>query len=1108
MADLSITRRDHGKTYKLPTTVSHVIVLTPLKGYLLEVEGEHFHVDSAVLLPECKIKPDRDRITGPVILAACLQYVKDHPTRKVLIAGHTDASGTAAHNLTLSHKRAKSILHALMGERDGWAALVDSQHNVEDYQLILKWVTREYLWPCDPGDVDNVLGPDTKRAVRRFQERYNHDFDGKLTVDGIVGTQTWGAIFNVYMYMLASLLDTDAAGLADLRSKVQFLGPKTVGCGQEFPILEEDGSKYRSDEDRRAEILFFDPGQEPKLDCHPGAGACQPLLCETYNPKMYKLEHIPVPPLRPAKYLDIETVDAYLVRSPNIALKLLSQDGNPDVSLTTDTNGYARKRVKEGKYKITLQDGSPTYYFKDGGKASDDRVVDGKGSLTEAVVDTHNYLPSITRVVVSLNATPEQREERRALAKVYVRSKDGGAVDVRGTATANKDEEGALVLRTRQNCVDNLIVAAGWTDKGQQVNLKGLVKDVLHGWLQDYFPYNLTRGYYVLLITSATGKVTLMNQSGDIEATFDLVSGIQLDGRFGAYAMFEDAGDLLFRDMTTETEVIDPGTGSEIDIHQILTDPDRFDDVVNRHGNQLMIVYYSPTAGQLATAAEHGGTGRLEDYVADSGVNGDIHNRNLATVRNIAAVYNSHIRYYEDQVDKIVAELRQEQQPGIAPDDMEEEFKKRLRVLGPPMTPFEMPIPAGATLSQIEDILSAYDVDEVSPWRKIAQQLDGFAHVKSAGLPFLRIKPKWGSLELTKELSESQKKLRPKVAWGLGHVPAGVEIEGNIELQRVDGEIRVLRKVETKWVISVGLGETTEHYLGKIANGPPGWKQKVSAALKKALPVEVEVKGKLEPAHEGSLNIEIGEAEEATLKVAEVFEVEASADGNLKLTLLPFPEAPVEVISEANPENGEMAAGIKITGETMARALEKSADRFKGNLKDPAYLERWPGVKHFLEKHEGGIDGAFERVAFVLKQCEIEVEVGFVGLAQDALLPMTSNSPGLFQQRDLDVLFAPKMVWNMLNLDEQTSLANLGWTCQSWDEKYERPKLIPSHSKKDPSAAERIAVIHLGFRNYARYSAAVNRYCGGGGEGGKGGEDGGAGGGGEADSGRSEKKME
>ena len=49
--------------------------------------------------------------------------------------------------------------------------------------------------------------------------------------------------------------------------------------------------------------------------------------------------------------------------------------------------------------------------------------------------------------------------------------------------------------------------------------------------------------------------------------------------------------------------------------------------------------------------------------------------------------------------------------------------------------------------------------------------------------------------------------------------------------------------------------------------------------------------------------------------------------------------------------------------------------------------------------------------------------------------------------------FSPqRRFWNRLNYDEQTSLANLGWTSQSWDEKYQRPKLISRSLQERPVA--------------------------------------------------------
>jgi outer membrane protein OmpA-like peptidoglycan-associated protein len=319
------------KPIDVPTGDPLVIVVPKLTRSIVEMEDVNFHFDSPVLLPDpkCDGRPDtpgQDRITGLAVLRACYLFARDHTGQKVVIAGHTDTTGDAAYNLTLSKMRADGVLHVLTGKRKEWAKLCNSKYRVEDYQHILKWIATTFGWSCDPTDVDNRDGPMTRRAVLGFQKRYNVEFDANIAEDGAIGEETWGAIFDVYMLELKELLGTDDAGLDDLRGKLQFLedGRKTVGCGENHPIpgahgdrpgtkeseskvgptqaepTDDDGADdFRSVTNRRVEILFFESGHEPKLDCHPSAGKCNPKLCEIYNGDHFDFEHVPCPPRQP-----------------------------------------------------------------------------------------------------------------------------------------------------------------------------------------------------------------------------------------------------------------------------------------------------------------------------------------------------------------------------------------------------------------------------------------------------------------------------------------------------------------------------------------------------------------------------------------------------------------------------------------------------------------------------------------------------------------------------------------------------------------------------------------------------------------------------------------
>src|SRR5687767_11782592 len=108
-----ITRRDVGETnFDVPTGQLHKFSLREMRGHALEAGAVHFHLDSAVLLPNGESADDE--AGGLSVLRAVYQHAKQSPAQKILIAGHTDTSGPTDYNQELSFLRAKSVMHALL----------------------------------------------------------------------------------------------------------------------------------------------------------------------------------------------------------------------------------------------------------------------------------------------------------------------------------------------------------------------------------------------------------------------------------------------------------------------------------------------------------------------------------------------------------------------------------------------------------------------------------------------------------------------------------------------------------------------------------------------------------------------------------------------------------------------------------------------------------------------------------------------------------------------------------------------------------------------------------------------------------------------------------
>lgn len=273
------------------------------KALVIEVEDAHFRFDSAVFLPEPAADtgadaPPPDTIAGLDVLKTIYLRLKEFPDEKMLVAGHTDTKGADAYNLPLSEKRAGAVEALLRGDDAAFAKISQAQHQPKDVQQILAWAARTRGWDCDPGKIDGDIGSGTNTALKSFKKQCNAELGASLKDDAKIDDPFWRAVFALYMSELAKLLDVEVGELGGFRSALKWVdeAKRCVGCGESWPIEEEGKNEFRSATNRRVEVLFFEAGEEPKLDCHPSPGKCVKASCELYAPGKFKRTPLPVHP--------------------------------------------------------------------------------------------------------------------------------------------------------------------------------------------------------------------------------------------------------------------------------------------------------------------------------------------------------------------------------------------------------------------------------------------------------------------------------------------------------------------------------------------------------------------------------------------------------------------------------------------------------------------------------------------------------------------------------------------------------------------------------------------------------------------------------------------
>ena len=324
------------------------------KVTFVEMADAHFRTNSAVVMPEGE-DPDnsgkQQAFTSVGVIATALRFNDEHPGRSLLIAGHTDTAADPDFNLPLSQERANVTLALLRGGpqgREDFKNLCNARHTVSDIKQILAWVSRTIPGiSCNPGVIDDNAATATPHVVA-FQKGYNATratiapaSTANLNPDGSVGLLTWGAIFDCFEFALQQELGETPATLQALRGKLAFTDPAnpTVGFSEFFPIEELGVDDFRSQTNRRVELLFFEQGEEPDV-AH--------ALSDPETSDLYLPGHFQRVPLRPLA-TDIKSDD------PLVVSVYVGGDPSDSELVIIDGNGTEVLKIPANEADQTVQ---------------------------------------------------------------------------------------------------------------------------------------------------------------------------------------------------------------------------------------------------------------------------------------------------------------------------------------------------------------------------------------------------------------------------------------------------------------------------------------------------------------------------------------------------------------------------------------------------------------------------------------------------------------------------------------------------------------------------------------------------------------------------------
>ena len=312
MPTLQSTLEQLNRGLSLATGARYTIVLP--STIRVRMIGMLFEPDKTFLLPSAM----------PGIRQLKELYDK-HVGKTVLVSGHSDRAGSAAHNLSLSVERAEAVAAFLQDKVDDWLPRYKAGHQkstawgVREDQYMLSLVAASDGKPYFGGPITGRNDTATQKAVKRFQS------DNGLPKGAMTE--------NARRPLIQKYMATDGTTLPAGTTLV------IHGCGEYHPSIATADSVALA-ENRRVELFFFPGPVEPApVDPCPSGG------CAGY----------PVWVERSRDTIDINSdpeVVVFLVDELGLPLKkaaiqLLLPDG-ATVDTATDDQGQVRPRVKPG----------------------------------------------------------------------------------------------------------------------------------------------------------------------------------------------------------------------------------------------------------------------------------------------------------------------------------------------------------------------------------------------------------------------------------------------------------------------------------------------------------------------------------------------------------------------------------------------------------------------------------------------------------------------------------------------------------------------------------------------------------------------------------------